>query len=272
MASISVGEIKRLREVTGAGMQDCKKALVEADGDFDAAVEILRVKYAAKVDRKSAERTAANGLVALSGHALAELKCETDFVAKNEQFGELAAEIAAAVDSEKAHSTEEALGLALGDETVAEKIKSTAAVIGEKLELGRVAYLDGTVATYLHRKSPDLPPQVGVLVAYSGDGADVARSVAMQVAAMRPKYLGRGDVPEDILAKERQVAEDTAREEGKPEQALPKIVEGRVNGFIKESVLLEQPSVKDSKKTVKALLADAGVDVTGFAHIEVGQG
>lgn len=271
MASIAIADIKKLREVTGAGMQDCKSALVEAEGDFDAAVEVLRVKYAAKVDRKSAERTASNGLVAVHDHALVELKCETDFVAKNEQFGQLASDIAAAVDEAKVTEPSEVLDLSLAEGTVAEQIKATAAVIGEKVELGRVGIVEGQHATYLHRKSPDLPPQVGVLVAYEGGSAEVARGIAMQVAAMRPRYLTREDVPADVVAKERQVAEDTAREEGKPEKALPKIVEGRVNGFYKDAVLLDQASVQESKKTVKAVLSEAGMTVTDFVHIEVGQ-
>jgi elongation factor Ts len=272
MTDISVAEIKRLRQLTGAGMQDCKKALAEAEGDFDAAVEILRVKYAAKVDRKSAERTAANGLVTLAGHSLVELKCETDFVAKNEQFKSLADEVAAAVDAAAAASTEAAAAVPMGEETVAERIRSSAAMIGEKVELGRVARVEGTVTSYMHRKSPDLPPQVGVLLAYEGDDAELARSVAMQVAAMRPTYLSVDDVPAAVVEKERQVAEETAREEGKPEKAWPSIIKGRVNGFFKDSVLLEQPSVQDSKKTVKTLLSEAGLTVTGFAHLEIGQG
>ena len=129
----------------------------------------------------------------------------------------------------------------------------------------------GEVATYLHRRSADLPPAVGVLVQYTGSSAEAARGAAMQVAAMKPKYLRREDVPEDIVANERRIAEETAKAEGKPEKALPKIVEGRLNGFFKENVLLEQPSVQDNKKTVKALLDEAGVTVTGFVRFEVGQ-
>ena len=274
MPSFTTADVKRLRELTGAGMLDCKNALTEADGDFDAAVEILRVKYAAKVDKKAAERTAGNGLVARDGGALVELKCETDFVAKNAEFQSLAARIAGHVAAGGSADREALLAESLADgEAVADAITSLAATIGEKLELGRVARLDGDTVAYLHKRASDLPAQVGVLVAYSGDSdgaAEAARGAAMQVAAMRPTFVSRDDVPADVVESERCIAESTAREEGKPEQALPKIVDGRLNGFFKENVLLEQPAVQDSKKTVKALLDSAGVTVTGFVRFEVG--
>ena len=275
MPSFTAADVKRLRELTGAGMLDCKNALTEADGDVEAAVEILRVKYAAKVDKKAAERTAGNGLVAREGGALVELKCETDFVAKNADFEALAQKIAALVATGTGAVDRDAvLAETLdGGQTVAEAITALAGTIGEKLELGRVARLDGATVAYMHRRSSDLPPQVGVLVAYTGDGdaaAEAARGAAMQVAAMRPTYVSRDEVPADVVGSEQRIAESTAREEGKPEQALPKIVQGRLNGFYKESVLLEQPAVQDSKRTVKALLDDAGATVTGFARFEVG--
>jgi elongation factor Ts len=274
MPSFTAADVKRLRELTGAGMLDCKNALTEADGDLDAAVEILRVKYAAKVDKKAAERTAGNGLVARDRGALVELKCETDFVAKNAQFQELAARVAAHVADGGSVDRETLLAEALADgPTVADAITALAATIGEKLELGRVARLDGDTVAYLHKRASDLPAQVGVLVAYTGDGdgaAEAARGAAMQVAAMRPTYVSRADVPADVVENERRIAESTAREEGKPEQALPRIVDGRLNGFFKESVLLEQPAVQDSKKSVQALLDAAGVTVTGFVRFEVG--
>jgi elongation factor Ts len=142
--------------------------------------------------------------------------------------------------------------------------------IGEKIELGRVAVFEGPAVTYMHRRAADLPPAVGVLVEYEGDNAEAARGAAMQVAAMRPQYVSRDEVPADIVAKEREIAEATAREEGKPEQALPKIIEGRVNGFFKDVALLDQPSVQDSKKSVKAVLDEAGVTLKRFARFEVG--
>ena len=275
MPSFTAADVKRLRDLTGAGMLDCKNALTEADGDFDAAVEILRVKYAAKVDKKAAERTAGNGIVAREGGGLVELKCETDFVAKNAEFQALAQRIAEHVASGRGPvDTDALLSESLADgSSVGDAITALAATIGEKLELGRVARLDGETVAYMHKRSSDLPPQVGVLVAYTGEGdsaAEAARGAAMQVAAMRPTYVTRDEIPADVVENERRIAESTAREEGKPEQALPKIVEGRLNGFFKEGVLLEQPAVQDSKRTVKALLDEAGVTVTGFARFEVG--
>jgi len=275
MANFTAADVKKLRDLTGAGMLDCKNALTEAEGDFDKAIEILRVKGAKDVGKR-AGRTAANGLVAHSGNTLLELNCETDFVAKNADFialGQLLVEHAAAT---RPADVTALLGSTLPDgRTVADAVAELSAKIGEKLVVNRVATLDGQVATYLHRKSPDLPPQVGVLVAYT-DGKDEtaesdARAVAMQIAAMRPKYLRREDVPEDVVATERRIAEQTAREEGKPEAAVPKIVEGRVNAFFKDFVLLEQASVVEQKKSVKQVLAEAGLTVTGFVRFEVGQ-
>ncbi len=270
MANITATDVKKLRDATGAGMMDSKAALTEAEGDFDKAVEILRVKGAAKAQKRS-ERTAAAGLIAAEGTAMVELNSETDFVAKNEQFQGLAARIAAAAAEARAADADELRQARLDDgKTVEEAISDLAAIIGEKLELGRVAVLDGQVATYLHRRASDLPPAVGVLVEYDGADADAARAAAMQIAAMRPVYLTRDEVPADVVAKEREIAEATAREQGKPEQALPKIIEGRLNGYFKETVLLDQPSVQDAKKTVGNQLKDAGVTVKRFAHFEVG--
>jgi elongation factor Ts len=270
MANITAADVKKLRDLTGAGMMDCKKALEEAEGDFDKAVESLRIHGAAKA-AKRAERTASNGLVATQGNALIELLCETDFVAKNDDFQALAATIAQlAYDNQVADAeTLKATPMADGA-SVAEAVAAMSGVIGEKLELGRVAVLTAPVATYMHKRASDLPAQVGVLVSYQGS-EDAARAVAMQVAAMRPVYVTRDEVPAEVVENERRIAEATAREEGKPEGALPRIVEGRVNGFFKDTVLLEQASVQDSKKTVKALLDDAGTSVSAFARIEVGQ-
>ena len=273
MATISAADVKKLRDLTGAGMMDCKSALTEADGDFDRAIEILRVKGAAKAAKRGAERTASAGLVAAMDGAMVELNSETDFVAKSEQFQQLAAEVVTAVASAKAADPTAAANARTADgQTVEEAISNAAAVIGEKLQLGRVAYFSGLVASYLHRRASDLPPTVGVLVEYRGDDAEAARAAAMQIAAMRPDYVSRDEVPADVVAKEREIAEATARNEGKAEQALPKIVEGRVNGFFKTVVLLEQPSVQDPKKTVQAQLDDAGVSIARFARFEVGRG
>lgn len=269
MAAITAADVKKLRDLTSAGMMECKKALTEADGDFDAAIEILRISGAAKA-AKRAERSASNGLVACKGGSLVELLCETDFVAKNADFQALAEQVVAVADAGAIVDREVLAGDVLpSGRTVAEEIAAMSGVIGEKLELGRVARLEGAIATYMHRRAADLPAQVGVLVTYEGD-EDTARAVGMQIAAMRPEYLTREEVPADVVAHERRIAEATAREEGKPAAALPKIVEGRVNGFFKDRVLLEQASVQDSKKTVKAYATANGATITGFVRIEIG--
>ena len=273
MANFTAADVKRLREITGAGMLDSKNALVEADGDFDKAIELLRIKGAKDVGKR-AERATAEGLVAAKDGALIELNSETDFVAKNAEFQQLAEQVVGAAAEAKTGDLETLKATKVGDKTVEQLITDLSAKIGEKLELRRVAYLDGTVETYLHKRAADLPPAVGVLVEYSGEGdaaKEAAHQVALQIAALKPKYLSRDDVPEDVVANERRIAEETARNEGKPEQALPKIVEGRLNGFFKDVVLLEQPSVSDNKKTVKALLDEAGVTVSRFVRFGVGQ-
>ena len=269
MANISAADVKKLRELTGAGMMDCKKALDEADGDFEKAAELIRIKLGKKMAERGAEREASAGLVVTSGGALVELNCETDFVAKGDDFVAAAQQIADAANEAKAADAEALKAVKLGDKTVAEVVENLAITIGEKIELGRVAYFDGPVVAYMHKRAADLPPAVGVLVEYDGNEAG-ARGAAMQIAAMRPQYVSRDEVPEDVVAKERDIAEATAREEGKPEGALPKIVEGRLNGFFKEVALLDQPSVTDSKKTVKKVLDEAGVTVKRFARFEVG--
>jgi elongation factor Ts len=270
MANISAADVKRLRDLTSAGMMDSKKALEEADGDFDKAVEILRIKGGQKAAKRGAERTASAGLVATAGTALVELNCETDFVAKSDEFVAVAQQIAEAADEAKAGDAEALKSVKLGDSTVGETVEGLAVKIGEKIELGRVAVFGGPVATYMHRRAADLPPAVGVLVEYEGDNEEAARGAAMQIAAMRPQYVSRDEVPEDVVAKEREIAEATAREEGKPEQAIAKITEGRLNGFFKDVALLDQPSVQESKKSVKAVLDEAGVTVKRFARFEVG--
>jgi elongation factor Ts len=271
MANFSAADVKKLRDATGAGMMDSKKALEEADGDFDKATEVLRIKGAKSLGKR-AERTAANGLVASIDGAMIELNCETDFVAKNDQFQQLGSDIAS-LAAKTAPADREALAAAeLPDgQSVQGAIDALAAVIGEKLLLGRVAVYDGPTAVYLHRRATDLPPSVGVLIAYQGSNDEAARGAAMQIAAMRPQYVSRDDVPADVVENERRIAEATAREEGKPEAAITKITEGRLTGFFKQVALLEQPSVQDQKKSVKALLDEAGVTVTQFSRFEVGQ-
>jgi len=268
--AISAADVKKLRDLTAAGMMDAKKALEEADGDFDKAVEILRVKGQAKAAKRGEEREATSGLVATSGGALVEINSETDFVAKNEEFVTVSQQIAEAAAAAKAADTDALKAVAFEDSTVGDLVEGLAVKIGEKIQLGRVAYFDGPTVTYMHRRAADLPPAVGVLVEYDGDNAEAARGAAMQIAAMKPLYVSRDEVPADLVAKEKEVLEAKAREDGKPEAALPKIVEGMLNGFFKDIVLLDQPSVTDSKKSVKAVLDEAGVTVRRFARFEVG--
>ncbi|QKT07050.1 elongation factor Ts [Gordonia sp. X0973] len=273
MANYTAADVKRLRELTGSGMLDCKNALANNDGDFDKAVEELRIKGAKDVGKR-AERSTAEGLVAARDGAMIELNSETDFVAKNDEFQALADQVLEAALAAKTSDAEELKAAKLGDGTVADAIAALSAKIGEKLELRRVVFYDGPVATYLHKRASDLPPGVGVLVSYDGDGeaaAEAARNAAQQVAALKATYASEADVPEDVKASERRIAEETAKEEGKPEAALPKIVEGRLKGFLKDAVLVNQPFVKDSKKTVGAVLSEAGATVKAFTRFEVGQ-
>ncbi|GAA1433634.1 translation elongation factor Ts [Microlunatus lacustris] len=269
MATIAAADVKKLRDATGAGMMDCKKALTESDGDYDRAVEYLRVNGQAKAAKRGAERSASNGLVASVDGALLQLGAETDFVAKNDEFQTLANAAVQAVAAIKADSVDAANAAALpSGQTVGEAVGELAVKIGEKLEISNATYFDGQTVVYLHRRASDLPPQVGVLVEYEGTDESAARAAAMQIAAMRPQYLTRDEVPADLVENERRIAEATAKEEGKPEQALPKIVEGRVNAFFKDVVLLDQPSVTDNKTTVGKQLAAAGVTLKRFARFE----
>lgn len=274
MANYTAADVKKLREITGSGMLDCKKALEESAGDFDKAVEILRIKGAKDVGKR-AERNATEGLVAVSGKTMIELNSETDFVAKNQEFKDFAAKIAEAAAAAKANTPEELAAVDVDGKPAAEAVQELSAKIGEKLELRRAATIEGDkVSVYLHQRSADLPPAVGVMVAYEGEGEaaeQAAHNAAMQVAALKAVYLCRDEVPEDVVEKERSIAEQITREEGKPEKAIPNIVNGRLNGFYKDVCLLEQASVADNKKTVKQLLDEAGCKVTGFVRFEVGQ-
>lgn len=270
MANFTAADVKKLRDLTGSGMMDCKNALQEAEGDVDKAVELLRIKGAKDVGKRAGRETA-NGLIAAEGGTMVELNCETDFVAKSDDFRALADKILRVAVDQKPADVDALKKAPLDGGTVDEAVQALSARIGEKLELRRYVHVDGPVALYLHRRASDLPPAIGVLVAYEGDDDEAAKSVAMHVAAARPQYTTREQVPDEVLENERRIAEATAREEGKPEQVLPRIVEGRINGFYKEVVLLEQPSIHDPKKTVKALLDEAGVTVREFARFEVGQ-
>ena len=248
MANYTAADVKKLRETTGSGMLDCKKALEESGGDFDKAVEILRIKGAKDVGKR-AERNALEGLVAVSGNTIVEINSETDFVAKNDEFKQIAQQIAEAAAAVKANSVEELAGADVNGETAADVLQALSAKIGEKLELRRAATVEGdNIAKYLHQKAADLPPAVGVLVSYTGDNAEAAHQVALQIAAMKARYLDKDSVPADVVEKERAVQEEITRNEGKPEAAIEKIVEGRLGGFFKDVALLEQPSLADSKK------------------------
>jgi elongation factor Ts len=278
MANYTVADIQALRERTGAGMLDVKKALDEADGDLEKAVDILRIKGLKGVTKREG-RSASEGLVAADVRdggpgqvgTLIELNSETDFVAKNEKFTTLADKVLAAAVEVAAASAEDALAAPLESGTVQDAINEAAGVIGEKLVLRRVARIEAPrVAVYLHKTDQDLPPQVGVLVGTDEKAAESARDIAMHIAAYSPLYLGRDDVPADVVEHERQVAEETSKAEGKPEAALPKIVEGRLNGFFKENVLLEQAYAKDPKTTVDKVVAATGGAVTAFARFRVG--
>ncbi|MFE2430738.1 translation elongation factor Ts [Streptomyces sp. NPDC059373] len=277
MANYTAADVKKLRELTAAGMMDCKNALVEAEGDLEKAVEILRVKGQKGVTKREG-RSASNGAVVSliaadnSEGVLVELKCETDFVAKGDKFVATANEIAAHVAATKPAGIEALLASEIKDgQTVQAFVDEANATLGEKIVLDRFAQFDGGfVASYLHRTSPDLPPQVGVLVELDKPNAEVAKDVAQHIAAFSPTYLSREEIPAEVLENERRVAEATAREEGKPEAALSRIVDGRVTGFVKENAVLEQAFAKDSKKTVQKVLDEAGVSLKRFARFRVG--
>ncbi|GIH51915.1 translation elongation factor Ts [Microbispora rosea] len=276
MASVNMADVKRLRELTAAGMMDCKKALEESEGDFDKAVDILRLKGAKDVGKREA-RTASNGLVAVKHEgdslaALLELNCETDFVAKNERFQELAADIVAHIVATKPADVPTLLESELNGKTVKELLDEANAALGEKIEIRRFALLEGGfITSYMHKTDPQLPPAVGVLVQLDTPNAEIAKDIAQHAAAMAPKYLSPAEVPAEVVEKERSLFEQMTREEGKPEAAIPKIVDGRVNGWYKDFTLLEQAFVKDNKKTIAKVADEAGVKVLAFTRYKVGQ-
>ena len=278
MANYTAADIKALRESTGAGMLDVKRALDEADGDADKATEIIRVKGLKGISKREG-RSASDGLVAAhvaddpqgQSGVLIELNCETDFVTKSARFIALAEAVLTAAVASGTDDVAVVLASDAGGRTVAATIDETAAVIGEKLVLRRVARVVAPrVTVYLHKVNKDLPPQVGVLVGTDEAGAPVAKDVAMHIAAYSPLYLTRDDVPADTVTAERRIAEETSRNEGKPEAALPKIAEARLGGFFKENVLVDQAFAKDQKKSVAQVLAEVGGTVTAFARFRVG--
>jgi elongation factor Ts len=280
MANYSMADIKALREKTGAGMMDVKKALEEAGGDADKALEIIRVKGLKGVSKREG-RSASDGLVAAevvtAGDGedevgvIVEVNSETDFVAKNATFITLSEKVLATAVASGARDADALLSADVDGKSLQEVVDETAAVLGEKVVVRRVARVAGEkVAVYLHKVNKDLPPQVGVLVATDAKGAEVARDIATHIAAFSPAYLTRDEVPAETVENERRIAEETARNEGKPEAALPKIVEGRLNGYFKDVVLLDQPFAKDPKKSIAQVLAEVGGTVTGFVRFRVG--
>ncbi|MFV0374901.1 translation elongation factor Ts [Microbacterium sp.] len=274
MANFTIADIKALREQLGTGMTDTKKALEEADGDLTKATELLRLK-GAKGNAKRADRSTSEGVVVARESAgavtLIELACETDFVAKNERFGALADKVADAAAAAGAENAAIALASPAGDQTVADLINDEAAIIGEKVELRQVRTLTGEhIEVYLHKTSKDLPPQIGVAVAYTGDDQATARSIAQHISFANPTFLTRADIPADEIERERALVTEISRNEGKPEAALPKIVEGRVNAYVKQVSLLDQDYAKDNKLSVEKVAADAGIVITDFARFKVG--
>ena len=274
MANYTSADIKALRESSGAGMMDVKRALDEADGDHGKATEILRVKGLRGVTKREG-RSAMNGLVAArAGNGvgtLVEVNCETDFVAKGKIFIALADQVLAQAVTVGASNADELLASDMGGKTVQEVLDEANVTIGEKIEVRRVARLEASnVVSYLHKTSPDLPAQIGVLLATDGGDEVTARDIAMHIAAFNPSVLSRDEIDAESVENERRVALATAKEEGKPEAALPKIVEGRVNGFFKENVLLEQAFARDNKKTVATVLEESGATAKAFARFRIG--
>ncbi|HLU74585.1 MAG TPA: translation elongation factor Ts [Nonomuraea sp.] len=276
MASVNMADVKRLREITAAGMMDCKKALEEAEGDFDRAIELLRLKGAKDVGKREA-RTASNGLVALkqdgdSAAALLELNCETDFVAKGERFQELAGQVVAHVLETRPADVPSLLESSFDGQTVKEHLDSANAALGEKIEIRRFAVLEGGyIGAYMHKTDPALPPTVGVLVQLDKANPEVAKDIAQHAAAMAPQYLKADAVPVDVIEKERKLFEEMTREEGKPEAAIEKIVDGRLKGWYKDFTLVEQAFVKDNKKSVGKYAEENGVQIQAFVRFKVGQ-
>jgi elongation factor Ts len=276
LANYTAEDVKKLREASAAGMLDCKKALDEAEGDYNKALDIIRVKGLKGVTKREGRLTSNGAVVAkVEGKlgVMLELNCETDFVAKGERFVALADELLAHLQNAQSDSVEAFLASTMANgNTVSATVDEANATLGEKIEVRRIAVIkDSPVGIYLHRTSPDLPPQVGVLVELVKDAAEVGKDIAQHIAAFAPQFVNREQVPADLIENERRIAEETAREEGKPEAALTKIIEGRVAGFVKEVSLIEQSFAKDAKKTVKQILDEAGTDVKAFHRFRVGQ-
>ena len=274
MANFTAADVKALREQTGAGMMDVKKALTEADGDAEKALEIIRLKGLKSLSKREGRQASAGLLAAQTDGTvgvLVEVNSETDFVAKNQKFIDFSNEVLAAAVASKAADLDALLAAPMGEGTVKDRLDAFAAIIGEKLQVGRIVRVEGeNVDLYLHQTSPDLPPQVGVFVVTDAAGKDVAHDIAMHVAAYMPAYLDRDSVPADVLEKERATLEKITLEEGKPANIVPKIVEGRLNAFYKDNCLVDQAFARDPSKSVGQVLKEAGATVTNFVRVHVG--
>ena len=272
--AITAAMVKELRDSTGAGMMDAKKALTETGGNMDEAVDWLRTKGLAKAARKSG-RTAAEGLVAVhvdGGNGVAvEVNSETDFVAKNGEFQEMVGKIAYA--AEGVDNIEALLATDLGGKNVADTLTDKIATIGENMSVRRMARLSGdTVVSYMHNAATNGMGRIGVLVALSGGDETIGKQVAMHIAAVNPAALSEADMDPAIVEKEKQVQMDIARESGKPEQVIEKMIMGRMKKFVAESTLLNQQFVVNPDLTVEAATKEAGATITGFIRMQVGEG
>ena len=274
MANFTAADVKALREQTGAGMMDVKKALTEADGDAEKALEIIRLKGLKSLSKREGRQASAGLLAAQTDGTvgvLVEVNSETDFVAKNQKFIDFSNEVLAAAVASKAADLDALLAAPMGEGTVKDRLDAFAAIIGEKLQVGRIVRVEGeNVDLYLHQTNPDLPPQVGVFVVTDAAGKSVAHDIAMHVAAYMPAYLDRDSVPADVLDKERATLEKITLEEGKPANIVPKIVEGRLNAFYKDNCLVDQAYARDPSKSVGQVLKEAGAKVTNFVRVHVG--
>ncbi|KSW11228.1 elongation factor Ts [Schaalia odontolytica] len=274
MANFTAADVKALREQTGAGMMDVKKALTEADGDAEKALEIIRLKGLKSLSKREGRQASAGLLAAQTDGTvgvLVEVNSETDFVAKNQKFIDFSNEVLAAAVASKAADLDALLAAPMGEGTVKDRLDAFAAIIGEKLQVGRIVRVEGeNVDLYLHQTNPDLPPQVGVFVVTDAAGKSVAHDIAMHVAAYMPAYLDRDSVPADVLDKERATLEKITLEEGKPANIVPKIVEGRLNAFYKDNCLVDQAFARDPSKSVGQVLKEAGATVTNFVRVHVG--
>ncbi len=274
MANFTAADVKALREQTGAGMMDVKKALTEANGDAEKALEIIRLKGLKSLSKREGRQASAGLLAAQTDGTvgvLVEVNSETDFVAKNQKFIDFSNEVLAAAVASKAADLDALLAAPMGEGTVKDRLDAFAAIIGEKLQVGRIVRVEGeNVDLYLHQTNPDLPPQVGVFVVTDAAGKSVAHDIAMHVAAYMPAYLDRDSVPADVLEKERATLEKITLEEGKPANIVPKIVEGRLNAFYKDNCLVDQAFARDPSKSVGQVLKEAGATVTNFVRVHVG--